>query len=99
MIKNAFVHVWNTFIGVWEENTWLKILTITSIVLLLWGFYVPPQGEIHGSVIMGVGELAGFGALWEFAYSMRQGLKAKLRIKELELEIAKHENEEETEEQ
>lgn len=88
MMEQSANHCLTTFIHVWKENTWLKILTLTSIILLLWGFYVPPQGEIHGSVIMAVGELAGFGALWELAYSMKQGFAAKVRIKELEIELA-----------
>lgn len=71
----------------WREDLWLKILTITSILLIVGSFIVPPLGIIDGSVIAVVGELTGIGALWEFSKAMKRNVNAKVRIKEIELEL------------
>ena len=71
----------------WREDLWLKILTITSILLIVGSFIVPPLGIIDGSVLAAVGELTGIGALWEFTKAMKRNVNAKVRIKEIELEL------------
>lgn len=71
----------------WREDLWLKILTFTSILLIVGSFLVPPLGIIDGSVLAAVGELAGIGALLEFTKAMKRNVNAKVRIKEIELEI------------
>lgn len=79
----------------WREDVWLKVLTITSIILVISSFIVPPLGIIDGSVLMAVGELTGLGALWEFAKAINKNINAKVKIKELELEINKKKEENE----
>lgn len=71
----------------WKEDIWLKILTITSVALIISSFIVPPIGIIDGSVLAAVGELTGLGALWEFTKAMKKNIDAKLKIKEIELEL------------
>ena len=80
----------------WREDVWLKVLTITSIILVISSFIVPPLGIIDGSVLMAVGELTGLGALWEFAKAINKNINAKVKIKELELEINKKKENEQT---
>ena len=75
----------------WRQDIWLKILTFTSIGLVISSFIVPPTGIIDPSVLAATGELAGFGAIWEFNKAMDKNIDAKVKIKELELEVAKDE--------
>lgn len=82
----------------WDNNIWLKILTISSILLFFIGLFLPPLGVIDNSIIIAVGELAGFGALWELNKSIDKGLSTKVKIKEIELEIAKSKEVKENEE-
>ena len=71
----------------WKEDIWLKILTITSVALIISSFIVPPLGIIDGSVLAAVGELTGIGALWQFTKAMNKNIDAKVKIKEIELEL------------
>lgn len=71
----------------WKQDIWLKILTITSVGLIISSFIVPPLGIIDGSVLAAVGELSGLGALWEFTKAMNKNIDAKVKIKEIELEL------------
>lgn len=71
----------------WKEDLWLKILTITAVLLILASFIVPPTGVIDGSVLAAVGELTGIGALWQFTKAVNRNLDTKVKIKEIELEL------------
>lgn len=68
-------------------DIWLKILTSSSIGLMIAGFCVPPTGIIDGSVLTATGILAAFGALFEGGHAIDKGLDVKLKIKDAELEI------------
>ena len=46
------------------------VLAIGGLVLLFCGVYITPQGEIHGSLLVGFGEVATFaGALFGIDYT------------------------------
>ena len=48
------------------------ILAIGGLVLLFCGVYITPQGEIHESLLVGVGEVATFaGALFGIDYTYK----------------------------
>lgn len=83
-----------TILQCWKEDIWLKILTITSILLVIASFIVPPTGIVDGSVLAAVGELTGIGALWEFNHAMDKNMNTKVRIKEIELELKNEKGEE-----
>ena len=72
---------------IWRHDVWLRILTLVSIALLVWGFVLPPPGVIDGSVIAAVGELAGFAALWQLAKAIDKGVDAALRKGDTEITI------------
>ena len=55
--------------------------------MIISSFIVPPLGIIDGSVLAAVGELTGLGALWEFTKAMNKNIDAKVKIKEIELEL------------
>ena len=48
------------------------VLAIGGLVLLFCGAYIAPQGEIHGSLLVGFGEVATFaGALFGIDYTYK----------------------------
>lgn len=71
----------------WKEDLWLKILTITSILLIVIAFFIPPMAFIDGSVLAATGILAGFASLLQFSKAINKNLDAKIKLKEIELEI------------
>ena len=73
--------------NVLRYDIWLKILTVTSICLIVAGFCVPPTGVVDGSVLIATGILAGFGAMFECGHAVDKGLDAKVKIKDIELQI------------
>ncbi len=49
------------------------VLTLAGLLLLFLGFYYPPKGEIHNSVLVAFGEVATFaGALFGVEYRSRE---------------------------
>lgn len=51
-----------------------------SLGLIIGGFFVPPTGEISGSVLTSVGELFAFGALYELPLMIKEGKRVKMKI-------------------
>lgn len=45
------------------QNLWFKIFALISITLIIISFFLPPTGEIHPSVMAGVGEIFAFASL------------------------------------
>lgn len=78
---------------VWKEDIWLKILTIVSIILIVTAFFIPPMAVIDSSVLAATGILAGLGALWELDTAIDKHLNAKVKIKDIELEITRQKGE------
>lgn len=68
---------------------WLfKVSVILSIGLLIAGFIVPPMGIIHGSVLIGVGEIGliiNIPVFFAFASDKHIKLKGDLDDKSIEL--------------
>lgn len=82
------------FLQCWKKDFWLKTLTLASIGLIIASFVVPPTGIIDPSVLAATGELAGFGAIWEFNKAMNKNIDTKVKLKEIELELSKNNKEE-----
>jgi len=76
----------------WRYNLWLKILTISSIILIFTGLLCPPLGIVDNSIIISAGELAGFGVLFQVAKAIDVGYDTKVKIKQIELEINNNED-------
>lgn len=55
------------------------VIAATGIVLFVLGFVVPPLGEIHPSVLKGIGELLGFVAIFFAWYAVKKGRSAVFR--------------------
>lgn len=70
-----------------HNNIWIKIFGITSIVLLLTSFILPPLGSIDNSVIAAVGELFAWAALWAFIHALDNGKDAKVKHKDTEITV------------
>ena len=46
-----------------SQNLWFKVFALISITLIIISFFLPPTGEIHPSVMAGVGEIFAFASL------------------------------------
>lgn len=77
----------------WESNIWMRILTISSIILIIASFFVPPLGIIDGSILAAVGELEAFGVLWILMYAIEKGTNASFKKGDVEVEIKEKEEE------
>lgn len=77
----------------WESNVWLRILTISSIILIIASFFIPPLGIIDGSILAAVGELEVFGVLWIVFHAIEKGTAASFKKGDVEVEIKEKEEE------
>ena len=73
-----------------------------SVILIITGFILPPQGEIDGSVLTACGILFAFATLETVHIAIRKGVDAKVRHGQTELTVGdlnkgKDENEDENE--
>ena len=78
----------------WESNIWLRILTISSILLIIASFFVPPLGVLDGSVLAAVGELEGLGVLWIVLRAVEKGTGASFKKGDVEVDIKEKEDKE-----
>lgn len=77
----------------WESNIWMRILTISSILLIIAGFICPPLAVISGSVLTAVGELEGLGVLWILMRAVEKGTGASFKKGDVEVDIKEKEDE------
>ena len=71
------------------------VCLVTSLILIVGGFFVPPLGVIDGSVLTAVGELLGFSALNVLMLGLNKGTDITVRKGDLEVEVDSHTHEEE----
>ena len=77
----------------WESNIWMRILTISSLLLIIAGFICPPLAVISGSVLTAVGELEGLGVLWIVLRAVEKGIAASFKKGDVEVEFKDNEKE------
>ena len=76
----------------WESNIWMRILTISSILLIITSFFVPPLGILDGSVLAAVGELEALGVLWIVLRAVENGTGASFKKGDVEVDIIEKED-------
>ena len=76
----------------WESNIWLRILSISSILLIIASFFVPPLGIIDGSVLAAVGEIEALGVLWIVLRAVENGTGASFKKGDVEVDIIEKED-------
>ena len=76
----------------WESNIWMRILTISSIILIIASFFVPPLGIIDGSVLAAVGEIEALGVLWIVLRAVENGTGASFKKGDVEVDILEKED-------
>ena len=76
----------------WESNIWLRILSISSIILIIASFFVPPLGVIDGSILAAVGELEALGVLWIVLRAIEKGTAASFKKGDVEVDILEKED-------
>lgn len=62
---------------------------ITSVILLVSGFVVPPTGIIDGSVLSAVGILLGFATVGQLPFIIEKGRTATIKHGQTEITISK----------
>lgn len=72
---------------IWHHDIWLRILTFTSIALIVGAFFVPPMAIIDSSILAAVGELAGFGAIWQVSKAIDKGVDTSVKHKDTEITV------------
>ena len=77
----------------WESNIWMRILSISSIILIIASFFVPPLGVIDGSILAAVGELEALGVLWIVMRAVEKGTGASFKKGDVEVDIKEKEDE------
>lgn len=68
------------------------VCLIVSLVLIIFGFVVPPMGTIDPSVLTAVGEIFGFATLGVVADAIKKGYDAKIKKGEMEINITNDKN-------
>ena len=76
----------------WLTNIWMRILSISSILLIIAGFICPPLAVISGSVLTAVGELEALGVLWIVLRAIEKGTAASFKKGDVEVDIKEKEN-------
>ena len=76
----------------WESNIWMRILTISSLLLIIASFFVPPLGIIDGSVLAAVGEIEALGVLWIVLRAVENGTGASFKKGDVEVDIIEKED-------
>ena len=61
------------------DNTWFKVLSLSSIILIFTSLLLPPTGVIDPSVISATGEILGWGALFTLIKAIDKGMGAKIQ--------------------
>lgn len=70
----------STTIGLW-------ICMLVSIGMFVTSIFIPPQGEIHPSVLQAVGWVFGFAGLFELREAIREGLGFKITHGQTTVEV------------
>ena len=76
-------------LSILSHDIWFHIFASLSLILIVASFILPPTGVIDPSVIGAVGEIAGFGALWELHIAIRKGFDAKIQHHGTSIQINK----------
>ena len=76
-------------LSILSHDIWFHIFASISLILIIASFILPPTGVIDPSVIGAVGEITGFGALWELHIAIRKGFDAKISHNDTSIEINK----------
>ena len=76
----------------WLTNIWMRILSISSLLLIIASFFVPPLGVLDGSVLAAVGELEGLGVLWIVLRTVEKGTGASFKKGDVEVDIKEKED-------
>lgn len=70
------------------NNRWFWVFAITSILLIVVSFLIPPTGVVDASVLAAVGELFGFASLGTVIKSIDKGVDARLSKGDISVEIS-----------
>lgn len=67
------------------KNWFFWVSLVVSVTLGVTGFFMPPQGEVHGSVLTLIGLFLGFATLGVVWHSIKLGVDIKLKYGKAEM--------------
>ena len=76
----------------WLTNIRMRILSISSVLLIIASFFVPPLGIIDRSILAAVGELEGLSVLWIVLRAVEKGTAASFKKGDVEVDIKEKED-------
>jgi len=62
-----------------KKNYWFYILSSIAVAFIIASFVLPPEGEIHPSVIAAVGEIFAFASLGTVIKAIDKNMSAKIQ--------------------
>lgn len=71
------------------------VCLVTSVLLIVAGFFIPPRGEISGSVLTAVGELLLFPAIAYGFRAVETGMELHIRKGDIHVDITKDDDKDE----
>lgn len=78
-----------------SHNILFWILTITSIILVVVSWIMPPPWQVHSSVLQSVAELEGWGVLYIVLRAVNRGADVNITHNSTTVEVNNPENKEE----
>lgn len=93
LIKNAKTDGTRSF---WLSRLTFVICFFVSVGLIVGGFFVPPMGQIDGSVLTAVGELLLFPTLLYGYRAVELGMKVRFQKGSTSVEIRKNNDDDDT---
>ena len=85
-MKRKFKQILTDFSHAMEfHKTIFFISLMTSIILIVAGFLLPPKGQIDNSVLVSVGELFAFAALASGIKAVENGKEVQVKHKDTEI--------------
>ena len=78
----------------WSTNLWLRVLSISSFILIVVGLLIPPIGQIDFSLLTAVGELEFFGVLLIVSDAINKGTSIKASKGDSSIEVSGEKQEE-----
>lgn len=79
----------------WLCSFWLRFLTISSVILIVASFIIPPAGIINSSVLGAVGELEILAVIWIIHDAIKKGTGASIQKGDIRIDIDKDDEDEE----
>ena len=73
--------------GCMLHNFWFVFFSLVAVGLIITSFFIPPTGEIDGSVLAATGEIFAFAALGTVVKAIDKGVDARVQHRDTSITI------------